>query len=80
MLNASSFNNVTTKTVKLENIDDNEEYLNISDTTTQVNIKSKASWIDKANKTPRYVATPFPPLNFNHTGKTWPIKTNIHDK
>ena len=33
-----SLKKVTTKTVKEENIDDNEEYLKIRDTTTQVNI------------------------------------------
>ena len=25
-----------------------------------------------ANRIPTYVATPFPPLNFNHIGNTWP--------
>ena len=25
---------------------------------------------------PIYVATPFPPLNFSHKGKTWPINTH----
>ena len=33
--------NVTTKTVREENIDDSEEYLNINETTTHVNINSK---------------------------------------
>ena len=79
-LNASSFTKVTTKTVKLENKEDKEEYLNIKKTTIQVNIKSKLSCSDKANKMPRKVATPLPPLNFNQTGKTCPIKTIIHDK
>ena len=35
---AFSLKKVTTKTVKEENIDDNEEYLKIKDTTTHVNI------------------------------------------
>ena len=26
-----------------------------------------------------YVATPLPPLNFNHTGKTWPKNTDNDD-
>ena len=25
---------------------------------------------------PKYVATPLPPLNFNHTGNTCPMKTD----
>ena len=33
-----SLKKVTTKTVKEENIDDNEEYLKINETTTHVNI------------------------------------------
>ena len=36
--------------------------------------------IDKAPITPKYVATPFPPLNFNHTGKICPKKTTSADK
>ena len=32
--------------------------------------KTTANLRDKANIIPRYVATPFPPLNFNQTGKT----------
>ena len=63
-----SLKKVTTKTVKEENIDDNEEYLKIRDTTNHVKINKKLNWIDKANNIPRYVATPFPPLNFNQIG------------
>ena len=29
---------------------------------------------------PKYVATPFPPLNFNHTGNKCPKKTNNEEK
>ena len=29
---------------------------------------------------PTYVATPLPPLNFNHTGKTWPRNIDNEDK
>ena len=42
-----------TRTVKDEKIDDIDEYLNIRETTTHVNINSKNSWIDKAPITPR---------------------------
>ena len=40
-----------------------------------VKINNTANSIDKANNTPKYVATPFPPLNFNQIGKTCPKKT-----
>ena len=66
-------------TVKDENIEAKEEYLNIKNTTIQVAINKKLNWIDTANKIPRYVATPLPPLNFNQTGKTCPKKANRHD-
>ena len=71
---------LTAKTVKVENIDDTEEYLKIRDTTNQVNIKTKDNWSDRANNIPKYVATPFPPLNFNQNGNRWPKKANKHDK
>ena len=67
-------------TVKDENIEAKDEYLNIKNTTIQVAINKKLNWWDKANKIPRYVATPLPPLNFNHIGKIWPKKTTIQDK
>ena len=78
-LRAVSLSKDTTNTVKDANIEDREEYLNIRETVNQVNINKKPNWIDKANKIPRYVATPLPPLNFNQTGKTCPKKANRHD-
>ena len=66
-------------TVKVEKIDETDEYLNIKETTIHVNMNIIESWIDKAEIIPRYVATPFPPLNFNHTGNTWPKNVNRHD-
>ena len=65
---------VTTKIVREENIDDKDENLKIRETTTQVKINKIASGSDKANNIPKYVATPFPPLNFSQTGKIWPMK------
>ena len=65
---AVSLIKVTTKTVNEPNIEDSDEYLNIRETTNQVKINKKLNCSDKANKIPRYVATPFPPLNFSHTG------------
>ena len=66
---ALSLINVTTKTVREENIEDREEYLNINETTNQVKINRKLNCNDKANNIPKYVATPFPPLNFIQIGK-----------
>ena len=66
----------TTKTVNDENMDETEEYLNIKETTTHVKINNKLNCKDNANNIPKYVATPFPPLNFNHTGNKCPKKTN----
>ena len=55
-------------------IEDNDAYLNKKDKTSQVIPKIRKNLYESANKIPRYVATPFPPLNFNQTGKIWPIK------
>ena len=63
------------KTVWDAYIEDNDEYLNIRDTVIQVKINSRLKESDKANKTPKYVATPFPPLNLSHIGKICPKKT-----
>ena len=76
---AVSFIKVITNTVKDENIEDRDEYRNISETISQVNVNSRLIGIDSAIKIPRYVATPFPPLNFNHIGKTCPKKARRHD-
>ena len=77
---AVSFTNVITRTVNDANIEDSDEYLNIKATSIHVNIKSKLNCNDRANKIPKYVATPFPPLNFSHKGKRWPKKADKHDK
>ena len=50
---AFSLNKVTTSTVKEENIDDIEEYLNIKETTIQVKINRALNPYDNANKIPR---------------------------
>ena len=52
-LTAFSLNKVTTNTVKEENIEDKEEYLNIRETTTHVKINKTLNPYDKANKMPR---------------------------
>ena len=75
----TSLTRLTTNTVSEEKIDDTDEYLNISKTTTHVNINIIESWIDNAEIIPKYVATPFAPLNFNQTGNTWPKNVNRHD-
>ena len=76
---AVSLIKVTVNTVKDENIEDRDEYLNIRETTSHVNINRRPNWIDRASKIPRYVDTPLPPLNFNQTGKMCPKKANRHD-
>ena len=73
---AVSLIKVITKTVNDPNIEDNDEYLNIRETTVQVKINKKLNCIDKANNIPRYVATPFPPLNFIQKGKICPKKAS----
>ena len=78
--NAVSLINDTTKTVNDENMDETEEYLNINETTSHVKINNKLNCKDKANNIPKYVATPFPPLNFSHTGNKCPKKTNNEEK
>ena len=55
-------------------IEDKDAYLNKKDKTSQLMPKIKKNSYESAVKTPRYVATPLPPLNFNQTGKIWPIK------
>ena len=55
---------------KLANKDDREEYLKIKKNTIQTIPKTIPKKISKQQSIPRYVATPLPPLNFNHTGKT----------
>ena len=40
---------------------------------------TKPKTIFKEKSIPTYVATPLPPLNFNHTGNTWPIKAHKAD-
>ena len=38
--------------------------------TTQLIIKISPRYIEKAKRTPKYTAIPFPPLNLNQIGKT----------
>jgi hypothetical protein len=55
-------------------MDDSEEYLNKKDKVSHETPKIIANLYDKANIIPKYVATPFPPLKFNHTGKICPTR------
>ena len=77
---AVSLTKDTIKTVNDPNIEDNEEYLNIRETTNQEKINKKLNWSDKANNIPRYVATPFPPFNPSQIGKRCPKNANRDDK
>ena len=74
-----SFMKAIANTVIEAKIEDKEEYLNIKATVIQVNINSNVKLYDRTNKTPIKVATPFPPLNFNHIGKMCPRKTSNAD-
>ena len=51
--NTFSFINEMTKIVNEANMDETEEYLNIKETTNQVNINRRLSCIDRANKIPK---------------------------
>ena len=77
---AVSLTKDTIKTVNDPNIEDKEEYLKIRETTNQEKINKKLNWSDKANNIPRYVATPFPPLNLSQIGKRCPKNANRDDK
>ena len=63
------------KTISEATIEDKEEYLVIKTTTIHDRQKNKASLNDKAKIIPKKVATPLPPLNFNHTGNICPRNT-----
>ena len=65
-----SFIKEITNTENEANIEDSDEYLNINVRIIQVKINNKLSCKDRANKIPKYVATPLPPLNRSHIGKT----------
>ena len=55
--------------MKLDNNEDKDEYLEKKYTNNQLTIKINPKVIFIQNKIPKYVATPFPPLNFNQIGK-----------
>mgnify|MGYP001506328808 CR=1 FL=1 len=57
-----------------------EEYRKKKNITIQVNINTNAIGILSANNTPKVVATPLPPLNFNHIVNMWPRTTKTADK
>ena len=63
-------NNMQTGMLNVPNSDDRDEYLKNKSIINQVarNINPKVILIQ--NKIPTQVATPLPPLNFNHKGKT----------
>jgi len=71
---AISLKELTTKIVSEANIEERDEYLNTKEIAIHVNMNKKLNSIDKANRIPKYVATPLPPLNFNQIGKTCPKK------
>ena len=56
-------------TLKVAIKDDKEDSFEIKKTISQLTEKTIANKILIEKSIPRYVATPFPPLNFSHTGK-----------
>ena len=63
-----------------EIIDDKEEYFEVNKIIIQVIIKINPRFNEIAKSTPRYTAIPFPPLNFNQTGKICPRKQKRAEK
>ena len=70
----------TISTINVDTKDASEGYFEIKIIIIQVKIKTIASIKFMANNIPKYVATPFPPLNFNQIGNKCPIKVNDADK
>ena len=66
--------------MKEETIDDKEEYFVIKAIINQDKQKNNPSLNDKTKIIPKYVATPFPPLNFNQIEKICPRKAARPDK
>ena len=64
------------KTIIDEISEDKEEYFDKYKTIIQLTTKINPRQIEKAKRTPRYTAIPFPPLNFNQIGKICPRKHN----
>jgi len=64
---------------RLETSEDNDEYLNIKKTVNQIIPKQIPRYKLMQHSIPTYVATPFPPLNFNQIGKTCPKKIHNED-
>ena len=62
------------KTFNEPRIDDSEEYFVRENTINQEAEKTNAKLKESARTTPKQVATPLPPLNFNQTGNICPIK------
>ena len=67
--------------IKSDDINEaNEAYFVKKIITIHRNVNTIASQIFIANNIPKYVATPFPPLNLSHIGNKCPKKTTKADK
>ena len=53
-------------------MDESDEYFEIINVITQLMINTKPKTMFIENNIPTYVATPLPPLNLSHIGKTCP--------
>jgi len=68
------------KTIRADKIEDREEYLLKNKIISHEIENVKANFREMAIIIPRYVATPFPPLNFSQIGKICPMKQERADK
>ena len=73
-------NNEYINTRNVEIIDDREENLKINKIINHDNPKIIPRSNEIAKIIPRYVAIPFPPLNFNQIGKICPMKQTSEAK
>ena len=79
--NSKLFSNKEIKKItSAETIEAKDEYLVIKTTKNQEIQKNNPKLKDKTKIIPKYVATPFPPLNFNHTGNICQRKAARPDK
>jgi hypothetical protein len=62
------------KIINVDMSEDKDEYFDRYKTIIQLMTKINPKEIEKAKRTPRYTAIPFPPLNFIQMGKICPRK------
>jgi hypothetical protein len=70
------YNKIITEAINEER----EEIFEMYKITIQLITKINPRFNEKAKRTPRYTAIPFPPLNLNQIGKICPRKHNRAEK